>query len=1823
MNLDAHSPQDRGVDHAATPTADHGASERGPGAPFPSLSALPRHVLRCATLVLLLLHHGPADRHALAQVVVGGAPGFGPAQVLTGPNFAIPPDLGRAAGDNLFHSFQVFNVLTGESATFEVPLRFANVISRVTGDGAGPSPSLIDGLLKSTGRADFYFINPAGITFGPNARVDVPAAFHVSTADELRLEDGSVFSAGNPTDSSLSMAPPEAFGFLSGSPGAITVERSQLTDFEPEAVLTLAGGDVSLKGGYSGHAHIAVAGGAIRIVAAGTATGALMLSDASMQQAPTGRIRAEGLGYLEDWRVRVDAGGATGPRSVSLAGGEIQLRNAVVSADNTGDLDATGQIRLAAETVSVTNADIRAAVGAAGRGSSISVESDALTIATNFDAFNGRSRISTRVQPGATGRAGDVLIESARVELTDGGQISSWVEDGGRGAGGDVLIEVSERLDASGYTFNDSGGLVRSGVLTTVDSYEGGSGGSIDIQAPAPGATVMLSNGARLQAGSWSALDTGRSGAITVTAGQVELRDGVQVTTTSFGPGDAGAIRLTATGSIALSSSAYVSADARAEGRGGDITLDASGSISVEDDGWVNNKTATGSSGDAGDIHIKAGTDVVFRDSSWIESETRGTGDAGDILIEAGGGIRFENDGYVNSASRSSGAGGSIRLLAGGDIALTNTEDYAGDPTFVDSRARSTGDAGSIRLEAGGDISIDTGARVLAETESTAHGSIAGAGGDIALIAGGALSLRDARVSTRSPVDGTLDLVPFGAPGSIQVEARRVTLTDAAIETSSGNLADAGDISIQAKEHILVTTTDGDAEGIKSENRFRFGAALPLSGLPPAGRSGGIRLDAPEIDIANGAVVSVSTASGDGGEIKVTGSHLSLIDGGSINTQTSGPGRGGTLSVELTGDLTAGGSFDGFFEAGIYSETLPNTVLPDIPSGDGGTVGITADRVVVAEHAQFGTSSLSAGDAGDISISARMIEVLGGGEIQAIASAGGDGGDITLAANELVRISGAARNGTGEPSLVSANVGSAYDAVGGLVAISAPVTEIFDRGAVSANPTSLATGGTSGRVSIVTGQLGVSGGGQVTTTTFGAVDGGPIDIVARSATISGADSAILSESRGAATGSGGDISVRVERDLTLADAAGIAASTDTSGDAGSITLQAARLTARGSGTRIASEAGAGATGAAGQVLIRANDLLLEQQARVSILAAQAEGPDPSAMRPGGITIQGASASLASGAAIVATSTGVAGAGRIGIAVDRLALSGGAVIESAAAGSGAAGRIEILGLTGLALDASRISAATSGTGAGGTLRISATALNARGGSVIGSDTTGPGNAGRIELDVPGTLALHGSSIRAETSASGNAGSLAIRAGALAASGAASILSGTSADGDAGDIRIEAGTIALQGAEIAANTSGAGAGGALDLLGGDLAAGAGARIRTDSSGGGAAGDIRLLLSGTLALDQAHVQASASGTGAAGRIEIETGRLALANTGAINSGTSGAGPAGEIDLRVAGTAALTSGAEISTSTSGAGDAGRILLSADALLLDNAAVASRALRGAGGLAGDVAIRARRVALHNGAQISTASDQWPAAARLAGARGGAISVTADELLLNSPASITASSTGNVPAGAIDLVGGTIRLADESSVRTTSVNADGGPIGIRADALWLQDARITTSVLGSGGRGGDITIETGLLGLDGGFIQANTAGTGVRGGNVNIRADRVIASHGLVFVGGFEQIPFQPYTGLNVIQAAAPFGVNGIVQTNVPDFDVTRTLPSLAPPLGDPNALIASQCRPQPGAAMSSLLRRSTVAPGPAEAVSSVSFGGVRLDRLLARHGAG
>ncbi len=191
--------------------------------------------------VITLISFLTVSTPGLAEITTDGT--VGPKGQLSGPNYHIGQELGSLRGNNLFHSFGRFNLNSSESATFTGNSRIQNVISRVTGG----SLSTIDGKLKSEiGRAAFYFINPAGIVFGQHAQVDVPGAFYASTAGELKFADGTKFSATNPQGNTLSMAAPEAFGFLGKQTGTMAVKGADLV-FKPGASVHLSAGKITME----------------------------------------------------------------------------------------------------------------------------------------------------------------------------------------------------------------------------------------------------------------------------------------------------------------------------------------------------------------------------------------------------------------------------------------------------------------------------------------------------------------------------------------------------------------------------------------------------------------------------------------------------------------------------------------------------------------------------------------------------------------------------------------------------------------------------------------------------------------------------------------------------------------------------------------------------------------------------------------------------------------------------------------------------------------------------------------------------------------------------------------------------------------------------------------------------------------------------------------------------------------------------------------------------------------------------------------------------------------------------------------------------------------------------------------------------------------------------------------------------------------------------------------------------------------------------------------------------------------------------------------
>lgn len=235
---------------------------------------------------------------------------------------------GSASGGNLFHSFKEFSVPTDSTAFFDNRADIQNIINRVTGS----SISNIDGLIKANGSANLFLINPNGIVFGENARLDIGGSFIGTSAESMKFSDGSEFSAVNPQpEPLLTVSVPLGLQFGT-NPGSIQVRGNGegARDFdspiieiidtqdalrvEADKTLALVGGDINLEG-----ATLKTAGGRIELGSVG--------ENSLVNLAPTNK------GFVLDY------GGVANFRDIKLS----QQANIDASGKGAGDIQVQGK----------------------------------------------------------------------------------------------------------------------------------------------------------------------------------------------------------------------------------------------------------------------------------------------------------------------------------------------------------------------------------------------------------------------------------------------------------------------------------------------------------------------------------------------------------------------------------------------------------------------------------------------------------------------------------------------------------------------------------------------------------------------------------------------------------------------------------------------------------------------------------------------------------------------------------------------------------------------------------------------------------------------------------------------------------------------------------------------------------------------------------------------------------------------------------------------------------------------------------------------------------------------------------------------------------------------------------------------------------------------------------------------------------------------------------------------------------------------------------------------------------------------------------------
>jgi filamentous hemagglutinin family protein len=302
---------------------------------------------------------------AQAQTVVPAADGTGTAVTRNGNRYDIGGGSLSGDGANLFHSFQQFGLNETQIANFLTNPAIHNILGRITGGDA----SLINGLITVTGgNSNLFLINPAGIVFGPNASLNVPAAFTATTATNVGF-GSNWFNATGANNFSTLVGTPSAFAFGVAQPGSI-VNSGNLA-VAPGQNLALLGGTVISTGNLSapgGQITVAAVPGqnVIRIsqpghllsleVGSGTGFGnsQLIANPVSLPQllTGTGTSPATVVAVAGDGTVRlVDSGLAVNSGDIAIAPSNL-TQNSLNAAN--AEISAAGNLSLAGVQLNTT-----------------------------------------------------------------------------------------------------------------------------------------------------------------------------------------------------------------------------------------------------------------------------------------------------------------------------------------------------------------------------------------------------------------------------------------------------------------------------------------------------------------------------------------------------------------------------------------------------------------------------------------------------------------------------------------------------------------------------------------------------------------------------------------------------------------------------------------------------------------------------------------------------------------------------------------------------------------------------------------------------------------------------------------------------------------------------------------------------------------------------------------------------------------------------------------------------------------------------------------------------------------------------------------------------------------------------------------------------------------------------------------------------------------------------------------------------------------------------------------------------------------------------
>ena len=839
---------------------------------------------------------------------------------------------GTVKGDNLFHSFQEFSLPSGNTAQFNNSPNIDNIIGRVTGG----SISEINGLIRAIADTNLILINPAGINFGADARLDIGGSFLGSTASSLVFADGTVFTATQTSNPLLTVSVPVGLQ-LGQNSGAINVEGqghnlsldrlSHPTKKDVDGLkvnsgqtLTLVGNNLALTGGT-----LTAESGKIELASVAQGTVGLNSDDWTLDDSDVSLF-----GNIDLRGSQLDVSGV-GSGAIALFGKQVLIEDgSAVIARNLGNRSAGNISVNATESLTLIGTDPVGEIASGlysetigeARGANIEVTTPRLIIEDGAEIL---ATASSDALGGNEGKGGAIELNVTDLNLTDGGRIKS--DNYGQADGGGIRVNsnslnISDDSYISSTSFGSGqGGNISLNVAESVSivgkGYEqyqqtfqvNALGGSLEPRTRSTGIFIGTAK-------------DGAGGSLQLNTDRLSLREGGIIFSPIFTTGVGGNLEINADDLEISSSAVQISAgaDSTSLAVGGNVAIDTERLVLQKGGAIIN---ATFGDGTGGDININAAESILLEDTpenslifTGIYAKTiTGNGDAGgidvttkhlkidDALISSNTGIFFHN----GLSFERGGNGGNISIKAVDAIEISGIPIDARFASGISSSTVSNGAAGNIEISTD-KLSVEDGSEIAAITIGSGDGgNLTIEANSIELIGTTTMnSMQRGGLIAASGRETFPQQQASGASGDISVTANSLTIERAGIDVQSIDLGSAGNLDIQVDGLVsldnggkISAETDSDTGGniaIVADNIFWLGNSTTTATASNQANGGNIEIVADNLIALQGSRLTADADAGTGGNIFVDAKGLYVCQTCRVSA-SSGLGIDGVVNI--------------------------------------------------------------------------------------------------------------------------------------------------------------------------------------------------------------------------------------------------------------------------------------------------------------------------------------------------------------------------------------------------------------------------------------------------------------------------------------------------------------------------------------------------------------------------------------------------------------------------------------------------------------------------------------------------------------------------------------------------------------------------------------------------------------------------------------------------------------------------------------------------------------------------------------------------------------